>query len=261
MASLSRLSSPFDVLIIGGGAAGLYAALCLPPTLRVGLITKDSLSLSASGWAQGGIAVAISADDSPQLHIQDTLRAGAGLCEPDAVELLVQQAPRCIQKLLDMGVGFDRGQQGELALTLEAAHSRRRVLHAADTTGQAIITTLIHQVLQHSHIHLFSETFVLNLWMDAQGHRCQGVSLVHGDRILWVRANAVILATGGGGQVYAQTTNPQGSTGDGVALAWRAGAEVRDLEFVQFHPTALTCPGAPRFLISEAVRGGRGTLG
>lgn len=248
----SELPDRFDVLVIGGGAAGLYTALCLSPQLQVGLITKDVLSLSASDWAQGGIAAAISPDDTPALHIEDTLRAGAGLCEPEAVRLLVEKAPDCIQALVAMGVGFDR-QEGALALTLEAAHSRRRVLHAADTTGRAMVTTLIAQVLARKNIQVLQQSFVLDLWLEQQ--RCQGVTLLYNAQILRLKAGAVILATGGGGQVYAQTTNPAVSTGDGVAMAWRAGAQVRDLEFVQFHPTALTKPGAPRFLISEAVRG------
>lgn len=254
------LPDRFDVLIIGGGAAGLYTALCLPPHLQVGLITKDQLSLSASDWAQGGIAAAIAADDSPELHLQDTLKAGAGLCERSAVALLVEKAADCVRKLVEMGVAFDRDRQAQLALTLEAAHSRRRVLHAADTTGRAMVTTLMAQVLDRANIQVL-QAFVLDLVLDqaqpgsdAQP-RCQGAILVQGDRLLRVAAGAVILATGGGGQVYAQTTNPALSTGDGVAMAWRSGAELRDLEFVQFHPTALTQPGAPRFLISEAVRG------
>ncbi|NJO44095.1 MAG: L-aspartate oxidase, partial [Cyanobacteria bacterium RU_5_0] len=247
-----NLPDRVDVLIVGGGAAGLYAALCLPEHFRVGLITKDTLSLSASDWAQGGIAAAIAPDDSPVLHIEDTLKAGAGLCELEAVKLLVEQAPRCVQALVEMGVAFDRHGDA-LALTLEAAHSRRRVLHAADTTGRAMIITLKAQVLDRPNIQVFPQTFVLDLWME--GDRCQGVSLVYQGEIVWLQAGAIVLATGGGGQVFAQTTNPALSTGDGVALAWRVGAQLRDLEFVQFHPTALTKPNAPRFLISEAVRG------
>jgi L-aspartate oxidase len=242
----------FDVLIIGGGAAGLYSALCIPESLQVGLITKDTLSLSASDWAQGGIAAAISPEDSPTLHIQDTLKAGAGLCERDAVQLLVENAAQCVQSLVEMGVAFDRHGK-DLALTLEAAHSRRRVLHAADTTGRAMVSTLQGQVLHRPNVHVFSQAFVLDLWMD-EGC-CQGVSLLYEGAIVWLKAGAVVLATGGGGQVFAQTTNPALSTGDGVAMAWRVGAQLRDLEFFQFHPTALTKPGAPRFLISEAVRG------
>lgn len=244
----------FDVLIIGGGAAGLYTALCLPTHLRVGLVTKGSLALSASNWAQGGVAAAIDPKDSPDAHARDTIRAGAGLCEPEVVQFLVEQAPQQIKLLLELGVDFDRSGK-QLALTLEAAHSQPRVLHAADTTGRKLITTLTAQLLSRPNIQVLPETFTLSLWMHPQDHYCQGVSLLYQGQIIWVRAGAVILATGGGGQVFSQTTNPELSTGDGVAMAWRAGALLRDLEFVQFHPTALTLPGAPRFLISESVRG------
>lgn len=247
------LSKQFDALIIGGGAAGLYAALCLPKHFQVGLITKDTLALSASDWAQGGIAAAIAPDDSPAFHVEDTLKAGAGLCEVDAVRQLVEQASRCVQSLVEMGVAFDRHGKS-LALTLEAAHSRRRVLHAADTTGRAMVTTLQAQVLHRENIQVLSQAFVLDVWMDDR-RRCRGVVLVYAGEIVRLQAGAVILATGGGGQVFAQTTNPALSTGDGVAMAWRVGAQLRDLEFFQFHPTALTKTGAPRFLISEAVRG------
>jgi L-aspartate oxidase len=255
----SRLPQ-FDVLVVGAGAAGLYTALCLPQHYSIGLITKDEMSRltprssggSASNWAQGGIAAVVDPQDSTELHIQDTLKAGVGLCDYDAVKFLVENASQCIYHLVDMGVGFDR-HNTELALTLEAAHSRRRVLHAADTTGRAVVSTLAEQVLSRENIQILSQAFVLDLWLEHQV--CQGVSLMYQGQVHWVRSRAVILATGGGGQVFAQTTNPAVSTGDGVAIAHRAGALLRDLEFVQFHPTALTQPGAPRFLISEAVRG------
>ncbi|MBW4442865.1 MAG: L-aspartate oxidase [Plectolyngbya sp. WJT66-NPBG17] len=254
------LQSGYDVLVVGAGAAGLYTALCLPQHYHVALITKDSVArtrsavqATASGWAQGGIAAVIDPQDSTSLHIADTISAGAGLCDGDAVEFLVENAAECIHHLVDLGVAFDR-HQNHLALTLEAAHSRRRVLHAADTTGRAVVSVLAERVLEQKNIQVLDQTFVLDLWLDSE-NRCQGVCLVHQSEVHWIRAQAVILATGGGGQVFAQTTNPAVSTGDGVAIAHRAGAILRDLEFVQFHPTALTKPGAPRFLISEAVRG------
>lgn len=255
-ASLNPTNLPryFDVIVVGTGAAGLYAALCIPENLQVGLITKDVLPQSASDWAQGGLAAAIAPDDSPKLHIEDTLKAGAGLCERQAVEFLAQQAPQCVESLIKLGVAFDR-KGDELALTLEAAHSRRRVLHAADTTGRAVVTTLAAQVTRRKNISVIQQAFALNLWIDSQNNRCQGICLVYQSQLIWIKASAVVLATGGGGQVFAQTTNPEVSTGDGVAIAWRAGAILRDLEFFQFHPTALTKPGAPHFLISEAVRG------
>jgi L-aspartate oxidase len=251
----------FDVIVVGAGAAGLYSALCLPASLRVAIVSKASLPVSASDWAQGGIAAVVDPQDSVDLHIADTLRAGAGLCDRAAVEFLVTQASECIDSLVDFGVAFDRvsvpsgiGRSvGDLALTLEAAHSRPRVLHAADTTGRALVSTLADRVLARSNITVLTQAFALDLWM-VDG-RCQGISLVYKGKIGWVRASAVVLATGGGGQVYAQTTNPDVSTGDGVGMVHRVGGLLRDLEFMQFHPTALTKAGAPRFLISEAVRG------
>jgi L-aspartate oxidase len=239
----------------------LYTALCLPAALRVAIVSKASLPISASDWAQGGIAAVVDPQDSVDLHIADTLKAGVGLCDRAAVEFLVTQAAQCIDSLVDLGVAFDRvsGSQGgsravgDLALTLEAAHSRPRVLHAADTTGRALVSTLADRVLARSNITVLTQAFALDLWLEAGC--CQGISLVYAGQIGWVRAGAVVLATGGGGQVYAQTTNPDVSTGDGVGMVHRAGGLLRDLEFMQFHPTALTKAGAPRFLISEAVRG------
>ncbi|AFY72147.1 L-aspartate oxidase (plasmid) [Thalassoporum mexicanum PCC 7367] len=253
-ADLNEFPTQFDVIIVGSGAAGLYAALRLPAHLKIGLITKDKLKYGSSSWAQGGIAAAIAPTDSAALHYEDTIKAGVGLCDPDAVRFLVETAPEAIDSLLKLGVAFDRHGK-DLAMTLEAAHSRPRVLHSADTTGKAVVTVLIERVLERTNIQVITQALVLRLWQNEQTKRCQGVCLLYRNQIHWLAAGAVILATGGGGQVYAQTTNPTVSVGDGVAIAWRAGAKLRDLEFVQFHPTALHKENAPHFLISEAVRG------
>jgi L-aspartate oxidase len=254
----------FDVVVIGAGAAGLYTALSLATKpdgvsihkdLQIALIAKDNLSVSASDWAQGGIAAVVADDDSPSLHADDTLKAGAGLCDPDAVAILVASAKQQIENLLALGVDFDRHGRS-LAVTLEAAHSRRRVLHAADATGRALVSTLAAQVLSQPNIQVFDSTLALDLYLERG--RCAGVfcvALAPNSMVECLLAPVVVLATGGGAQVFAQTTNPPSSTGDGVAIAWRAGATIRDMEFVQFHPTALAVEGAPRFLISEAVRG------
>ncbi len=262
----------FDAIVIGGGAAGLYTALSLSDSLgdqhtsqdrdwKIALITKDNLTISASDWAQGGIAAVIDRNDSVNLHIEDTLRAGVGLCDRDAVQVLVSKAKPQIHKLLEFGVDFDRLEDKSLALTLEAAHSRRRVLHAADATGRELVSTLAKRVVDRPNIQVLEGVLVLDLLLEKTptGDLCVGVSCIDfkqdPDKVFGLLAPVTVLATGGGAQVFSQNTNPPASTGDGVAIAWRAGAKVRDLEFVQFHPTALAIEGAPRFLISEAVRG------
>ncbi|MBC7883200.1 MAG: L-aspartate oxidase [Anaerolineae bacterium] len=242
----------FDAIIVGSGAAGLYTALQLPSDWRIALLTKENLKLSSSQWAQGGIAAVIDPDDSFRLHVEDTLRAGAGLCEIEAVNVLVEEAPARIRELIDLGVEFDR-YQGRLAVTLEAAHSRRRILHAADATGKELVRALVEDVQSQPHIQVIEEALAIDLAVDSG--RCWGVLVEANGRREWYTASVTILATGGAGQAFAHTTNPEVSTGDGIAMAARAGVAIQDMEFVQFHPTALLKPGAPRFLISEAVRG------
>jgi L-aspartate oxidase len=240
------------VVVVGSGAAGLMTCLALPANLRVLLLSKNSGPPSASRWAQGGIAAVTGREDSFQSHINDTLKAGAGLCDREAVEMLVRQAPACVEQLLRLGMDFDRQGQ-ELSTTLEAAHSHRRVLHAQDRTGGALVDALEREVLRRPRLIQRKGMEALQLWVEAG--RCVGLEVIDGTRLRWLRCGAVVLASGGGGHLFAHSTNPSQASGDGVAMAWSAGAEVRDLEFVQFHPTALMLPGAPHFLISEAVRG------
>jgi L-aspartate oxidase len=230
------------------------ACLELPAHLRVLLLSKVSGPPSASRWAQGGIAAVTSTEDSFASHHQDTIAAGAGLCDPQAVSLLVHEAPGCVQRLLDLGMAFDREIGSDrLSTTLEAAHSHRRVLHAQDRTGGALVDALEREVQRRQGLSQRQGVIALQLWVESG--RCCGLQVLDGDRVHWLAAGAVVLATGGGGHLFSHSTNPTQSSGDGVAMAWCAGAAVRDLEFVQFHPTALMLPGAPHFLISEAVRG------
>jgi L-aspartate oxidase len=250
---MPELPQPWDVIVVGGGAAGLMAALELPAGLRVLLLSKDQQApRSASRWAQGGIAAVTRPEDSFASHVADTIKAGGGLCDPAAVELLVREAPACVERLLQLGMAFDRCGS-ELSTTLEAAHSHRRVLHAQDRTGGALVDALERDVLRRPGLERHTGAVALQLWVE-QG-RCCGLQVLDHNGVCWIPARAVVLATGGGGHLFANTTNPPQASGDGVAMAWRAGAAIRDLEFVQFHPTALMLPGAPHFLISEAVRG------
>ncbi|MDM7960468.1 MAG: L-aspartate oxidase [Synechococcus sp. WH 8007] len=249
---MPSIPSNWDVIVVGGGAAGLMAALELPTGLSVLLLSKDRAPRSASRWAQGGIAAVTRPEDSFESHLEDTLKAGADLCDRPAVELLVREAPACVERLLELGMDFDR-QDGGLSTTLEAAHSHRRVLHAQDRTGGALVDALERKVLQRPGLQRLQGGLALQLWMQ-DGH-CRGLQVLLDGTVRWLQSRAVVLATGGAGHLFANTTNPKQASGDGIAMAYRAGAAVRDLEFIQFHPTALMLPGAPHFLISEAVRG------
>jgi L-aspartate oxidase len=248
-----------DFLIIGSGVAGLRAALGLVDAGRVIVLTKADAQESNTGYAQGGIAVALGADDSPALHAADTIAAGDQLCDADAVRVLVEDGPRYVEQLVEWGARFDRDEHGRLALGREAAHSVRRVLHARDATGREIGRVLWARVAADSRIQVLEDAQAVSLL--TRDGACVGASFVTSDGALReVRATRTLLATGGAGQVFRETTNPPVATGDGIAMAFDAGARVADLEFVQFHPTVLHVPDAPRFLLSEALRGEGGVL-
>ncbi|MGQ8875608.1 L-aspartate oxidase [Paenibacillus sp. TSA_86.1] len=243
-----------DVLVIGSGIAGLFTAIKASEQHRVLMITKKSLLESNTRYAQGGIAAVIAEDDSPAYHLQDTLVAGAGLCRSEAVEVLVNEGPDGVRELIRLGTLFDL-ENGELALTQEGAHSHRRILHAnGDATGYEIVRALAVEVHEHPGIDVWDEHFVVDLITD-QGECIGALILKEDGSKVFVKAKATVLCSGGAGQLYRYTTNPDVATADGVAMAYRAGAIVRDMEFIQFHPTSLCYPGAPRFLVSEAVRG------
>jgi L-aspartate oxidase len=249
----------YDIIVIGSGIAGLYTALLLTPLGRVLVLTKSSLEETNTKYAQGGIAAAIGAGDSPELHYEDTLRAGAGLCDPEAVRVLTTEAPDRIKDLIDFGVPFDT-QEGEIALAREGAHSQPRVLHAGgDATGANIERTLADRA-RASGADIREHFLVEAIEVDERGvSGVRGLNLATSSEHRFP-ARAVVVASGGAGQLFRITTNPAVATGDGVALAFGAGAELADLEFFQFHPTALALPGVPTFLISEAVRGEGGIL-
>ncbi|MHB8995849.1 MAG: L-aspartate oxidase [Armatimonadota bacterium] len=244
-----------DFIVIGSGVAGLWTALHLADQGRVALLTKGALREGNTEYAQGGIAVALSPKDSPEFHLQDTLAAGAELVDVPAAEVLTYEAPRAIAQLIDCGAHFDR-DDGHLLLGREAAHGQRRIIHAnGDATGAEVERALCDQVRAHDSIDLYEEVMALRLLM--LDGVCAGVDArdLAGEADLRFVARATCLATGGLGCLYRRTTNPPVATGDGIALAFRAGAILRDMEFIQFHPTALATPGTPKFLISEAVRG------
>jgi L-aspartate oxidase len=246
-----------DVLVLGSGVAGLSAVvrLATPGGLRVGVLTKADLAQSTTRWAQGGIAAAVGGDeDSTDLHLADTLAAGAGLCDVDAVRVLVGEGPRRVDELISLGAVFDREAGGDLALAREGGHSTARVLHAGGAATGAEVERALVAAVRHSAAAVLEQWFALDLVVE--DGRCVGVRALDPDgTVREVRATQVVLATGGAGQLYAVTTNPPEATGDGVAMALRAGVPVADLEFFQFHPTALHHPAMPRPLLSEALRG------
>ncbi|HEX6167591.1 MAG TPA: FAD-binding protein [Acidimicrobiales bacterium] len=246
-----------DLLVLGSGVAGLSAAVRAADVhgLRVGVLTKGELAQATTRWAQGGVAAVLGGDpDSTDLHLADTLAAGAGLCDQDAVRVLVDEGPARVNELIALGAAFDRDAEGELLLAREGGHSHARVVHAGGAATGVEVERALVVAVGETAAALYEHTFALDLIVE--GGRCAGVvALAPGDRRVEVWARHVLVATGGAGQVYAVTTNPTESTGDGIAMALRAGAAVADLEFVQFHPTALHHPAMPRPLLSEALRG------
>jgi L-aspartate oxidase len=260
----------YDILIIGSGAAGLRLALELADQVRVAVLAKRSLTEGSSLYAQGGISAVLDPHDSIEAHVADTLDAGAGLCHPDAVRFVVERGPAAIRWLIDHGVPFtrdDKGPEGSAYhLTREGGHSHRRIIHAADATGQAIETSLAETVRAHNNVALFEEHIAIDLITNRKlglpGNRCLGayvLDLKHA-RVDVFRARCIVLATGGASKVYLYTSNPDTASGDGIAMAWRAGCRVVNMEFNQFHPTCLYHPHARSFLITEEVRGEGGHL-
>ena len=262
---MTPTSHQFDVLIVGSGLAGLGAALHLAPTHRVAVLTKRELSDGSSRYAQGGIAAVMDKNDSFESHVQDTLVAGAGLCDLDTTRFVIEHAPEGIRWLQQLGVPFTM-EEGHLHLTREGGHSERRIVHATDATGAAVQDTLMDKVRNTPNITLFEHHMLVDVISGAKlglpDQRCLGLYALNEvtDQVDTFSAPHTILATGGAGKVYLYTTNPDTATGDGIAAAWRAGCRIGNMEFIQFHPTCLYHPHAKSFLISEAVRGEGGKL-
>lgn len=258
--------SHFDVLIIGSGAAGLTLALSLPEHLRIAIISKERLDAGSTRWAQGGVAGVLDKDDHIEAHVKDTLNAGAGLCHEPAVRHTVEHSTAAIQWLIDLGVPFTQDSPNHFHLTREGGHSARRIIHAADATGHAIFNTLLEQAQQRPNIHFKQNYIAIDLItrsrLNLSGRGCCGAYFLNNDsqEVETIRSHAVVLATGGASKVYLYTSNPDGASGDGIAMAWRAGCRVANMEFNQFHPTCLYHPQAKSFLITEAVRGEGGRL-
>ena len=260
----------FDVAIVGSGLAGLSVALHLAQTRKVIVISKRALHDGASNWAQGGIAAVLDSHDSQDQHVSDTLVAGAGLCDETATRFIVSRGREAIEWLIAQGVPFTRDDSAEMGfhLTREGGHSQRRIIHAADATGHAVQVTLEEKVRQHPNITLLEHHMAIDLiTSDKLGihhgaPHCYGLYVqdVNSHQVITIAADQTVLATGGAGKVYLYTTNPDTATGDGIAMAWRAGCRVANMEFIQFHPTCLYHPYAKSFLITEAVRGEGGVL-
>ena len=256
----------YDALIIGSGLAGLSLALKLAEQQKVAVITKKSLLDGASAWAQGGIAAVLSPEDSWESHIQDTQIAGGGLCDPATTRFVVENGKASIEWLINQGVPFSRDDDNSYHLTREGGHSHRRIIHAADATGLAVQQSIASKVLAHPNITVLEQHIAIDLItgnkLGKQDNRCYGAYALDTlkDEIVTIAASNTILATGGAGKVYLYTTNPDTATGDGIAMGWRAGCRVANMEFIQFHPTCLYHPHAKSFLISEAVRGEGGIL-
>src|SRR6201989_2994899 len=257
----------FDVVIVGSGAAGLTAALTLANQHRVVVLAKAGLSSGSTAWAQGGIAAVLEPGDTFESHIEDTMIAGAGLNDRRTVEFVVEGAPRAIERLIELGVPFNK-EEGDLHLTREGGHSHRRIVHVNDATGWAVQEALLQAAAKHSNITLVPDMVVVDLATSKHEERYSGAGNVWGvyavnratGRVELFTARATVLATGGAGRTYLFSTAPRGATGDGIAMAWRAGCRVANMEFMQFHPTCLYNLEVKNFLITEAVRGEGGRL-